>query len=64
VQSIKRLLTEYSYRSSEEVPARTIISLLESAIIEIARSQREVDALKQEINQLKSKETATKKEGE
>jgi len=36
---------EYSYKSLNDLPARTIQGMLESAIIEIARLQREVDRL-------------------
>lgn len=64
VQQLKRQLTEYSYRSSEELPSRTILATLESSIIEIHRLQKELDSVNKEMAILKSKETETKKDGE
>lgn len=64
MQSLKRQLTEYSYRSSEELPSRTILATLESAIIEISRLQREFDKVNEENKQLKSKDKPTVKDGE
>lgn len=52
MQSIKKQLTEYSYRSSQEVAATTIIAVLESSIIEIYRLQKELDTANQEIKKL------------
>ena len=52
VQRIKRQLVEYGYRGGEELPSRTIQGILESAIIEIARLQRELDRLEGENKKL------------
>ena len=57
-------LTKYSYQSSQELPVTTILAVMESSIIEIHRLQRELDAANKELTMLKSKETATKKDGE
>jgi len=66
VQSIKRQLTEYSYRSSQELPVTTIIAVLESSIIEIYRLQTELDKANQEIKKLKTpkEEKPSVKDGE
>ncbi len=72
-QRVKRQLVEYSYRGQEDLPANYIRGLMESAIIEISRLQRELDSSELEIkqlnilvNQLKTDkpETVTAKDGE
>lgn len=58
-QALKRQLMEYQYKGLDDLPARTIQGMLESAIIEIARMQRELDSLTAEIKMLVSKESVT-----
>lgn len=58
VQALKRQLLEYQYKGMEDLPARTIQAILESAIIEIGRMQRELDTLNAEMKVLKNKEAA------
>jgi hypothetical protein len=63
-QKLKRQLVEYVYKGLNDLPARTIQGMLESAIIEIARLQREIDSANKEIKQLKSVDKVIKKDGE
>jgi hypothetical protein len=46
VQKIKRKLLEYRYKGGDELDAGLLQATLESAIIEIARLQRELDEAK------------------
>jgi hypothetical protein len=63
-QALKRQLMEYQYKGLDDLPSRTIQGMMESAVIEIARLQRELDSANEEIKQLKSTDTVTKKDGE
>lgn len=53
---MKRKLLEYAYQSSQELPATTIIGLLDSSVVEINRLQREVDSLTAKLKELTPKE--------
>ena len=64
VQWTKRQLVEYSYRGQDDLPSGKIQALIESAVVEIQRLQRELDSANAEIRQLKSTDTVTKKDGE
>jgi hypothetical protein len=46
-------MIEYSYKGLDDLPVRTIQGMMESAIFEIARLQRELDAANKEIKQSK-----------
>ena len=63
-QALKRQLVEYQYKGLDDLPSRTIQGIMESAIIEIGRLQRELDSANKEIKQLKSTDAVTKKDGE
>ena len=63
-QGIKRLLVEYDYKGLDELPSRTIQAMMESAIIEIGRMQRELDAVNEKVKLMESQDTVTKKDGE
>lgn len=71
VQWTKRQLVEYAYRGQDDLPSGKIQGLIESAIIEIQRLQKELDSANSEtkqlhkrLEQLQSSDTVTKKEGE
>jgi len=53
---------EYQYKGLDDLPARTIQGMMESAIIEISRMQRALDIANEEIKQLKSTDTITDKD--
>ncbi len=63
-QALKRQLVEYSYKGLDDLPVRTIQGMMESAIFEIARLQRELDAANNEIKKFKKGiDTITDKDG-
>jgi hypothetical protein len=64
VQNIKRLLVEYGYRGQDDLPAKTIIGVLESSIFEIHRLQKELDSLNEKFKELSEKKAPKKKEAE
>ena len=53
VQGIKKILVEYSFQSTQELPATNILATLESSIIEINRLQRELDKVTQKLAEAK-----------
>jgi hypothetical protein len=64
VQWTKRQLVEYAYRGQDDLPSGKIQALIESSIVEIQRLQRELDSANRKIQELKSTDTVTKKDGE
>jgi hypothetical protein len=54
VQNLKRLLLEYRYKGQDDLPSNQIQGLLESAVIEIQRLQKELDKTTNQLEELKN----------
>jgi hypothetical protein len=57
-QALKRQLMEYQYKGLNDLPSRTIQAMLESAIIEISKLQRELDEATSKLKAFESNKSA------
>ena len=64
VNGIKRELIEYGYKGLDDLNVRKIQGVLESAVIEIARLQRELDKVNNKLNETKKTKSSKKEENE